>query len=761
MTRKIYSVMKLSLAVAITAALFPAAAVGGTSKQGTDSQAADTAVQGQASKQEPRAESSTTPTQASTLRGITVTAQRLSTPLEKTPVAVTALSPEILADRQIVNVQDLASQVPGVQITQATSSVSQMGVTFRGARTETGGIRANGTVGIYIDNVIQPRPNAAFFNLFDVDQVEVLRGPQGTLYGRNTSGGAIKIQTKLPAYYWTGSAQVGVGNFDGREGKVYVSGPLVENKLAFSFAGVNTKQDGFVYDLPLQRRINGKNLSAERFKILYQPTDKVTFNLAAYAMQDHSDLINPTPLANLPGVVDPYAVPGRNLFINEMYVNTGQSNIQKGASLNADWAVTDNLKLDSITGYGHMSAFNEGNNTFLTAAAQKANNGRLDLRTDTQGYLTDKWFTQEFNALYTGDRFSGVAGLYYFNEEGQTSGVTGGAVTNIQKSKTAAPAVFVQGTYDIGGGVSAVAGLRYTYEISHYYSLSLIPSVPLQRGRATFPSTTPKLGINWQINPNLFTYVSWTQGTRSGGFNSRAQDGTLNPSPYAAEWVDSYELGSKFITSDHKFSLNTTLYEADYSNQQLVTIIAGPGYVALFYNNAGGSRVRGVEIESNWQVLDNFSLYTAAAFQQGKYTKHLACFDHHGVPGDCIDKHLKGLPAQKWSLGFKYTPTIPALPGSLSINGSWDHTSTIYNYTSGPLPPPAIDYGPQRKLDLLNASLNWGDGQGRWSAALEVRNLTNRHYWSAGYASANPVSVGWVGYMAAPRTTWFRIGYAF
>src|SRR6185312_9699394 len=114
----------------------------------------------------------------------------------------------------------------GVQITQATSSVSQMGVTFRGARTETGGIRANGTVGIYIDNVIQPRPNAAFFSLFDVDQVEVLRGPQGTLYGRNTSGGAIKIETKLPAYYWTGSAQMGLGNFDGREAKVYISGPV-------------------------------------------------------------------------------------------------------------------------------------------------------------------------------------------------------------------------------------------------------------------------------------------------------------------------------------------------------------------------------------------------------------------------------------------------------------------------------------------------------------------------------------------------------
>ncbi|MEO8747589.1 MAG: TonB-dependent receptor [Rhodanobacter sp.] len=761
MTRKIRSLSRLPLVLGIGAALLSATAIARPSDTAAEEQASNTAANGQTTEQTAKDQKSNQTAQTSNLTGIVVTAARLSTPLEKTPIAVTALSPEILADRQIVNVQDLMNQIPGVQITQATSSVSQMGVTFRGARTETGGIRANGTVGIYIDNVIQPRPNASFFNLFDVDQVEVLRGPQGTLYGRNTSGGAIKIETKLPAYYWTGSAQLGVGNYGGREGKVYVSGPLIDNQLAFSFAAVHTTNDGFVYNIPLGRRINNTDLNAERFKVLYQPTDKVTFNFAVYALQDHSGLVIPTPLANLPGVVDPYAVPGRNLFTNEMYVNTGQSNIQKGASLNADWNVTDSLKLDSITGYGHMSAFNQGNNTFLTAAAQQAMGGKLSLATNTQGYLTDKWVTQEFNALYTGDRFSGIAGLYYYYEQGQTSSVTNGAVTDIEESETAAPAVFAQGTYTLGGGVSAVAGLRYTYEIDHYLSHSLIPPVAPQLGRAIFPSTTPKLGLNWQINPNLFTYMSWTQGTRSGGFNSRTLSGVLQPSPYAAEWVDSYELGSKFITSDNKFSLNTTVYEADYSNQQLVTIIAGPGYVALFYNNAGGSRVRGLEIESDWQVLDSFRVYAVAAFQEGNYTKHLPCFDHHGVRMDCIDKHLKGLPAQKWSLGFKYTPTIPMIPGKVSINGSWDHTSTIYNYTSGPLPPPAIDYGPQRKLDLLNTSLNWFDGQGHWNAALEVHNLTNRHYWSAGYASSSPTSVGWVGYMAAPRTVWFRIGYAF
>lgn len=760
MTRTVYPMNKLSLVVAIAAALLPAAALGQSGGPTANGPATSTMARAQASDSQSQDKTNKPAAQTRTLGEVTVTAQRITTPLQKTPVAVTALSPEILADRQVMDVQDLVSQIPGVQIDQATSNTSQMKVTFRGARTETGGIRANGTVGIYIDNVIQPRPNGSFFNLFDVDQVEVLRGPQGTLYGRNTSGGAIKIQTKLPSYYWTGAAEVGVGNFSSREGKAYLSGPIVADKLAFSISGVKDERDGFVYGLARGRRIGNVDTGAERFKLLYQPTEAVSIDLSLYAMQDNSEQVAPIPLKLLPGVVDPYVFRGRNLTINELYQNLGQKTTQRGGSLNANWDVSDVLKIDSISGYGQLHQYSQGNDGFLTAARQAANGGTLDVSNNITSYMNDKWVSQEFNALYTGDRLEGVVGLYYFREQGGTSSRTAGVATNFEKSLVTAPAVFVQGTYQIGGGVSAVAGLRYTRETTDYYSHTLSSPAGPQIGRSVFPSTTPKLGINWQINPNLFTYASWTQGTRSGGFNSRTRDGELKPNPYAAEWVDSYEIGGKFMSSDNKFRLNTTLYQADYSDQQLVSIVAGPGYVALFYNNAGGSRVRGLELESNWQASDSLNLYAVAAFQSGKYTKTFYCFNQYSQQIDCTNKHLKGLPARKTSLGFKYSPAVSVIPGQLSFNGSWDYNTKIYNYSAGPLPPPD-DYGPTPELNLFNASIRWVSPMSSWSVSLEGRNLTNKHYASAGYASSNPISPGFVAYMGNPRETWLRVGYSF
>lgn len=750
MTRKIRRVSKFSLAASIAVALLPAIAVGQTSNESDEKQRGNQAAQGQTDNKA---------AQTSTLEEVTVTAQRYGTSLQKTPVSVTALTPETLADRQIITVQDLTSSIPGVQLSQNTSPQSQMKVTFRGARTETGGIRSNGTVGIYIDDVIQPRPMGSFFDLADVDQVEALRGPQGTLYGRNTSGGAIKLRTKLPAYYWTGLGEVGAGSFNGRSGKMYVSGPLIEDKLAFSFSGSHKEREGYIYGLQRERRVGNQDNSAQRFKLLYQPTEKVAINLSVYGIQDHSESNVTVALANLPGVVNPYVFRGRKLTFTEMDQNLNQKILQRGASLTANWEVTPNLTLDTISGYGSMGTYSQGNNTFMTAAIQAANGGRLDLRANTEAFLGDKWYTQEFNLLYTGERIEAVGGLFYFREKGWTQGHTAGVATDLQKSLVTAPAAFAQVTYLLGGGVSLVGGLRFTQETNNYYSHNFSSPDGVQLGRSVFTSTTPKLGVNWQVNPNLFTYASWTQGTRSGGFNTRDLSGALNPSPYGAEWVDSYELGAKFQTSDNKFRLNTTLFQADYSDMQLVRILAGPGYVALFYDNAGGTQVRGLELESNWRVNESLSLYAVMAFQHGKYTKPFNCFNQRSQLMDCSKNKLKGVPAEKSSIGFNFTPRLN-IPGKLTFNGAWDHTAKLYNHSANPLPPPD-DYGPTPRLNLFNASVRWVDDSNRWHASLEGRNLTNKSYVEHGYTSSNRISPGVVGYLGAPRETWVRVGYSF
>jgi iron complex outermembrane receptor protein len=686
---------------------------------------------------------------------IVVTAERYGGTVRTTPISVTALSAELLTERQTRDVRDLANQVPGITLSQATAGSSQMKIVVRGAGTETGGIRANGTVGVYIDNVIQPRPNGAFFDFFDIERVEFLRGPQGTLYGRNTSGGAIKLVTKRPTYHWTGAGQVAAGNYEALEGKAYISGPIIEDKLAFSLSGLYRKRDGFVYNLPTGQRVGDLERSAERLKILFEPTEKLTFEFSAYAMQDHSDSIVPIPLITPSGVVDPYAVPNRDLTINELVANFDQKILQKGATLNATYSLTDELELGSISGYGELRQESLGNDTSLSAAKIAANGGKLVVANSDQVQLKSTWFTQELNLIYTGERLKAVAGLYYFTEKGTQQGARSGSQTDDASNKVEAPAVFAQATYTLGGGFSVLGGLRYTRETTDYFALTVGSVAGSQVGKSTFSSLTPKLGLNWEINSDLFTYLSWTKGTRSGGFNSRDPiTAALVPTPYGAEWVDSYELGVKINLPEYRFRINATAYLANYSDLQLTTIIPNSTFLATL--NAGAARVWGLELEPSWQVVDSLNLYGNMAFNDGKYTKSFTCANQFGVYTDCTNNEIKGLPKAKVSLGFRFTPTLDGLPGALSLNGNWDHTSKVYNNISNQ--PELVQ---TRTLDLFNASIGWRSDDGAWTASVEGRNLANKHYLSAGLLSSNAVKPSVVGYVAEPRQVMFRLGFSF
>lgn len=413
------------------------------------------------------------------------------------------------------------------------------------------------------------------------------------------------------------------------------------------------------------------------------------------------------------------------------------------------------LQFASITGYGSLKQDNLGNDSFLTPQKVAANNGRLVVANGDRVRLESTWWTQEFNAIYVGERIKAVGGLYYFYEDGAQQGATGGNQVDDAKNVVKAPAIFGQATYSFGNGVSLVAGLRYTRETTEYYALALGSAAGAQVGRSTFSSATPKLGVNWEVNSQLFTYASWTRGTRSGGFNSRDPvTAALVPTPYGAEWVDSYEIGAKISSADNTLRLNATAYVADYDDLQLTTVIPGSPYLAVL--NAGAARVSGIELEPSWQVTDSLNLYGNMAFNTGKYTKPFECGNQYTQWVDCTKNKIKGLPSNKISVGFRFTPTIPGLPGSLTFNGAWDHTSKIYNNIAN---EPDLVQTPE--LDLFNASIAWRSNDGAWSVSLEGRNLGNKHYVQAGFLRSDLVRPAVVGYIADPRQLMFRVGYSY
>ena len=766
---------KASLTIGIAfgaSCFFMCPAVPTAAAQSAEAQTSQTAIAQEPGNQPPAAEATGAPAanQAAAaptaseaddgLPEITVTAERFAENVQTTPIAVTALSPQTLASRQITSIQNVSSQIPGIVIAPATGSSNSLRIVLRGADQEQGGINFDPAVGVYIDGVYQPRINGAFFDFFDIKSLEVLRGPQGTLYGRNASGGAIKIATLDPTFHWSGRTELAAGNWNTKEAKAWVSGPLVPDLLAFSVSAVYRYHDGFISDPYYPHRISNMNRRAEHAKLLFTPGESFRAVLSVYAMQDYSDPGVGIPLQVGLGAVDPYATgDNRDLTTSEVFGPMGQRLNNNEASLNATYTVNPNLSITSITGYGDLNISSNGTILWITGAAQKSGNGALNIGAGGLSLTRDVFESQELDATYATERLKAVGGVYYFHEDGHADSSTA-RPPNGQQRVTKASAVFGQATYSLFDGMALVAGLRFTHEDAYlrqfYYTLLPAP----QALSDTFTGTTPKLGLNWQLNRDLFTYFSWTKGFKSGGINpvppntNTGVPGQVGaPVPYGPEKVANYELGAKLQTANREFQLNAALFDAEYQGLQLPVFF--PGTSNSYTSNASGASIKGIELEPTWQVFRNLRLYGNMSFYTGKYTDPFICSLANGAFADCSHKKIKGLMPGKEVLGVDYILPLP-IPGQLSITAQGTHTTHYYNNVAneGPL----VQTYP---VTIYNASLIWNDAEGHWRSSLEVTNLTDKHYVVAGLQLSSPVAPSVTGYVNDPRVILVRLDYDF
>jgi iron complex outermembrane receptor protein len=699
------------------------------------------------------------------LATVHVTAERFGSTLQTTPVAVTAVNGDQLEQRGVTNVLNAAAEIPGIMITPTQGSNTSARIAMRGVNQSTAGINFDPAVGIYIDGIYQPRINGAFFEFFDIDNMEVLRGPQGTLYGRNSSAGAVKIETLRPSFDWTGKAEISGGNYDARGAKGYVSGPIVDDLLAFSVSGVVRKHDGFIYGTEYGRRIGDIDSRAERAKLLLTPGDKFEAELSVFAIQDYSESGVPVPLQVLPGIHMPEAngTFDRDYTRTESYGPLGAGFINDtGSALNLKYAVSDAFELASITGYGNQRTYNTGNTLWVSLAqqAQKDAGENVTAPSANEGRTRDVYYTQEFTGTYTSDKLKGVVGLYYINEKGQSRSTTADSPTIDQDRNTEASAAFAQGTYYVAGGVGLTAGIRYTREkaeFTQFYRQLLGVS---QTASKTFTSTTPKLGVNWQATENLLTYASFTKGFKSGGFNPippNANTGVVGqigaPTPYDPENVKSYELGAKWTTLEGKLRINVAAYRAEYEGMQLPVFF--PGTSTIYTSNATSGVAKGVEIEPTWQVARSFQLYGNLALNSGGYTGPFICANEFGAKLDCSQNDLVGLMPTKSLLGFRYVPALP-VSGQFRVNGSWAYHSSYFNNVAnaGPLVRTVA-------ASIYNLSLGWRSDSSMWDVNLDVRNLFDKHYSLAGLQLSNPVQPAVSAYPNAPREIILRVGVNF
>jgi len=598
---------------------------------------------------------------------IVVTAQRREERLQAVPLAVTALTSANLQARGIQNITQLTSVVPNLNlISSDTLSGSSTALVFiRGIGQPQVFIQNDPGVGIYVDGVYIGRSQGAIFNTLDLERVEVLRGPQGTLYGRNTIGGAINLISKRPSPSLNGQAGIEFGNYSTINANLKLNVPLSSTVFG-SIALSETKHDGYVRPLAdptcpncSKDSLSDDNTWAGRIALRALATDTLTLDFNADYTHRHQRPIG-IRLLSYDGQVPPfsfiYSLPvaffhqGRppENFVNAV-PNTHQSGFTGydrqnvyGTSLTAEWRSPIGL-LKSISAYRgvHVSDQNDGDGSPLAIFSNAgetikqnqysqefqlqntAFNGKLDYIVGAFGYkerATSAQYFAAFLAESTGFQFFPFPQPGCFNPGAPPyygcPGMDGGQFTTYNVSNLAA---FANLTFHVTETLSLTGGLRYSYEDKRLRYVEIGGPSPTVDDRKSFGSWTPRVGLSWQANQDLLLYASYAQGYKSGNFNQYyAAYPTLGPPVVQPEKATAYEVGLKTTSFNQRLVFNLAGFYTDYSNQQLQVTGAPPAHAFV---NAAQSRIYGLEVEFHARPADFLHLDGSLGYTNTKITK--------------------------------------------------------------------------------------------------------------------------------------------
>jgi iron complex outermembrane recepter protein len=676
---------------------------------------------------------------------IVVSAQRFEQRLKDTPIAVTAIDANTLADRQANNLRDIGALVPGLVIEGITGLQNAPRAFLRGVGQDSATFNADPGVGTYVDNVYVPRTYAGLFDFSDVERVEVLRGPQGTLYGRNTPGGAINILTRRPSFDLTGSAEVAYGSFNQIDARGYISGPI-SDELAVSVSVLHRERDGITYapNIGGGTWVNNRLVNAQRLKLLIVPDNQFEFTLAFDHSQDNTGPFYPVAI-EAPTL--PQASPTRDLFVTDADtpVNNGLAEAWSG-TFTGRYHV-GGLTVTSISGYRQLRQ-----NIVIPLSTIPNSNSF------TGHFLDNYSLSQEFNAAYTTSAFDLVGGLYYFSERSKFQNRVGSNPIEQSKQDTESYAAYVQGTLKLTPQLGLIAGGRYTRERKpfwNYYPVATT-AVPIRyplTDTKAWDAFTPKLGIEFKPNEQILAYASYTKGFKAGGWNRispSVQNGNLvyQLFSYDPEKIAAYEVGLKLESVDRRASLNVAGYWNDLSDLQVTQPITGTTIGRI--SNAARARVRGVEVEAAWSPVETLQLFGNAAYTDGGYRGAFSCTDRTSVYRNCSGKSLKGVAPWRALGGFTWKLPVPGA-GGFRLGSTVTYTDKFYNdvYNN--------EITASKRRTLLDGFVSYTTENNRWTATLEGKNLTDKHY----YATALAIGTVVVAYPNDPRTITGRIKYTF
>ena len=707
------------------------------------------------------------------LEEITVTARRREESLRDVPIAVTAFSGDQLEEIGAVDITALSNQVPNIQLEVSRATNTTLTAYIRGIGQQDPVAGWEGGVGLYLDDIYLARPQGTVFDLYDVERIEVLRGPQGTLYGRNTIGGAIRYVTKRLSDEREFSAKASFGTYN--QADVVLSGNLPAGDN-FRIGGTlaKFKHDGWGDYLTTDEENADKDITAMRVSMEWDLGESVFVRLAgdysideSTSRQGHRLLVGPAGEPVLSDVWDTRA------GISQLPASTGgldPETTQGGFGLTIQWDINDNLQFKSIT-------------------SQRADTSTswIDFDNLPTDYFDapviydNEQFSQEFQLTYTSDRLAGVVGLYQLdaNAFNAFDVVIFSSLTSFTLGDydTEAWAAFFDMSYSLNDQWTLSVGGRYTEDErtarvvretfaglgSPYFgndsAISItVPSegVPEFNGNRTDDKFTPRVSLSYAPNDEHNLYAAYSEGFKGGGFDPR---GAYNIAEvragFAPESVESIELGAKSLWADGMISTNIAVFTMDYTDVQIPGSVLldtdGDGEVDGFagkVTNAGGAEISGIEIEAVAQFTDQFSATLGLGFIDAEYTEWLeASTDPDTGEPIFIDisdqREFQNTPETTASLNLRYE--LPLANGSLALLGGVSYRGSTYQFE---IPNPLTN---QDSFTLFDVGAVWTSDSGKYTVGLHGRNLGDEEYIAAAYDFPTVVN-SVIGFYGPPQT---------
>ena len=691
---------------------------------------------------------------------IVVTARRREESLLDVPIAVSAFSGDTLERAAALDITDLSALVPNVTLEVSRGTNSTLTAFIRGVGQQDPVAGFESGVGLYLDDVYLNRPQAAVLDIYDVERIEVLRGPQGTLYGRNTIGGAVKYVTRrlgdTPELKLRGT----YGTYNQAEGVVSASLPIGESGFKVGGALARLYREGFGTNLSTGNDNYDKNVWAARATLQFDPNDLGILRISGDYTRDRS---NPRGGHRLiPGLRSGIPVLDNVFDSRGGLVDPKQDVTAWGISGLAEVRPSDALTLRAIIGWRK-----DESNTPIDFDTLVA----VDV--DVPAVYKNEQFSQELQALVDFGRFNGLVGVYHLNANASTvfdvrlpGGITALTFGDVDTKTTA---IFADFTFDLTDRLALSAGARYTWDTrasrilrqtylfggSPFFGGNgiLFATTSDFRGEAQFTDFTPRASISFRPNRDHNLYFSYAQGFKGGGFDPRGQTtacrtptgGLCSPQEvfdfiaFDPETVDSFELGWKASLLDGALNLSTAAFFSKYKDVQIpgsigVTVGGQQTFIGIT-TNAARADIAGVEFEASWRLGrdllaggDRLSTQVAVGYIDAQYKEFI---DARGI--DVADRRaFQNTP--KWTASGGVDYLFPLFAGTANLGGRLAYRSTTQQFEL------RNEFLDQPGFVLFDASLVWTSPNDRWTLGVYGKNLTNKEYIVSGYTflSQNP-----------------------